>query len=101
MVTVYLISLIYCPIVITALVINEVHGDPADGSEWVELFNEASEAQDLTNWLLDDEQYAASLIAELDVTGIVSGALPFTLRDLLILGASYHILHQVSKDREE
>ena len=46
------------------------------------------------NWLLDDEQYAASLAAELELADILSVALPITLRDVLLWGARFKICGQ-------
>lgn len=45
-----------------AVVINEVHSQPATGSDWIELYNSGLETQNLTGWNVEDQVSAPTVL---------------------------------------
>lgn len=67
------VMLLAAPIATAQVVINEVHPQPVNGPDWVELYNLGTESVDLTAWTLEDQLSTPSVLTTFSATILTAG----------------------------
>lgn len=69
--------------VLAQVVINELLPNPADGPDWIELYNTTNQDVDLGEWILDDEGTATNMVDIKEATISAQGFLVFAVGNRL------------------